>query len=200
MKMSITTSLKLSLFMSFIALIQGCSSPPVSINYYALNTINKENIKPAENNKEQQLILLSPIKLADFLTTGALVTQIKTHQIHLSKQHLWADNLADAIARNLLVKLTANVPKYHFELSTVRWNNSVLAHIEITLDQFTVTDKGETISAGTFWLLDNEDKLLNKESFEIHRPLTQDGYDHAVAQLDLSLTTLVEQISEKLEM
>jgi len=145
-------------------------------------------------NEPQPLVLLSQVKLADFLATGALVMQLKSHQIQLSNQHRWADDLPEAITRSLLGILDKIKPNYHFEINNIHWQENAKAHINIYIDQFTVLANQTTLTSGTFWFLNKHNKLIRKQTFRIIKPLKKDGYNHAVAQLKLSLSELAEQI------
>jgi len=189
-----------TLILSIICLmsqLSSCTTTPISVSYYTLSPMATKPTSPANTtaNEQQPIILLSTIKLADFLATGALVMQLKSHQIQLSNQHRWADNLTDAITQNLLSKLEVMMPNYHFEKNDIHWKSSAQAHIKINFSQFTVLADNTTLTAGTFWLFDKNNKLLRKQSFNINKPLSQNGYNHAVVQFELSLNTLAQQIS-----
>jgi len=170
---------------------------PITVNYYTLNNIETSTIssKSKITTSSQRLILLSPIVLADFLTTGALVMQLESHKIQLSSRHRWADNLTDAITRNLLAKLEGKMSNYHFEQNDSHWKNSAKVYIKVNINQFTALTDKATLTSGTFWLFNKDNKFLNKQSFNIKKQLTNDGYNHAVSKLELSLTELAEQIT-----
>jgi uncharacterized lipoprotein YmbA len=191
---------KITLYFSIIYLfsqLTSCASKPINVNYYTLNGIEntyKTSIDTA-SSEQQPVILLSTIKLADFLATGALVMQLESHQIQLSNQHRWADNLADAITRRLLNALEGGLPDYRFELNNLLWKSSAQAYITININQFTVLADNTTLTSGTFLLFDKNNQPLHKQSFSINRKLSQNGYNHAVVQLELSLSTLAQQIS-----
>ncbi|MFT5759938.1 MAG: putative lipoprotein YmbA [Alteromonadaceae bacterium] len=193
-------SLSLSI-LCLLSLLSSCATAPITVSYYTLNSIRSESSLPVNKaaNEQQPIILLSAINLADFLATGALVRQLKSHQIQLSNQHRWADNLTYAITRSLLSKLEVMMPKYHFEKNDLRWKNQAQAYLKININQFTVLADNTTLTSGTFWLLDKENKLLRKQSFRINKQLSQAGYNHAVVQLELSINTLAQQISPLLD-
>ena len=184
------------LIVCLISIFSGCASTPIIVNYYTLNsieTINKPN-RPIVAREQTPTVLVSPVKLADFLATGALVMQLKSHQIQLSNQHRWADNLSDAITRSLLANLTKTVSDYHFEKNELHWKDNAQASIHINLEQFTVLADHTVLTSGSFWLLNKHNKLMTKHSFEIVKSLTKDGYNHAVAQLESSLIILAQKI------
>jgi uncharacterized lipoprotein YmbA len=177
--------------------LSSCATAPININYYTLNGI-KTTYPSAVNTvigEQQPIVLLSTVKLADFLATGALVMQLESHQIQLSNQHRWADNLTEAITRRLLSGLEHEAPGYHFETNDLLWKSNAQAYIKISIDQFTVLSDNTTLTSGTFWLLDKNNKPLRKQSFSINKSLSKNGYNHAVVQLELSLNTLAQQIS-----
>jgi len=198
--MTIKAIYKISLI-CLLALLSNCSSAPISVNYYTLNKMDvtvKSKVL-AVDKEQKSLILLSPVKLADFLATGALVMQLKSHQLQLSNQHRWADNLSDSITRSLLVNLTTTALDYNFEKNELHWKNNYQANVNISLEQFTVLADNTTLTSGTFWLLDKNNALIDKQSFNIKKPLNKDGYNHAVAQLESSLMTLAEKIESSIE-
>ncbi len=191
---------KITFYLGILCLVShlsSCASAPITVSYYTLNSMEAAS-KPSQNkmtNKQQPIVLLSTINLADFLATGALVMQLKSHQIQLSNQHRWADNLSDAITRSLLNKLEVMIPKYHFEKNEIHWQRNAQAYIKININQFTVLADKTTLTSGIFWLLNKDNKLVHKEPFSISKQLTQDGYNHAVVQLESSIDTLAQQIS-----
>jgi len=192
-------TIKIFLHISILCLLilcSSCSTTPITVNYYTLNNI-ETSASSSKNKGEdhlQPLILISPIVLADFLTTGALVMQLESHKIQLSNQHRWAHNLSEAIAINLLKKLSITTTTHQFELPNYHWQSDVQAHLKIRVEQFIVTADQHTLIAGSFWLLDNNKRLVKKQAFEIRKTLNHAGYNHAVAQLESSLSVLAEQI------
>lgn len=196
-------TLKTSLYLFTICLINllsSCANAPIIVNYYTLDNMDTriKNSTRKVINEQQPLVLLSSIKLADFLTTGALVLQLKSHQIQLSNQHRWADNLSETLTRNLLTKLARKMPNYDFERNDLRWKNKSQATIDVTFEQFTILADKNTLTSGSFWLFNKHNKLVHKQSFSIRIPLMEDGYNHAVVQLESSLTTLTQQIQSSL--
>jgi len=199
--MNSNTTIQL-LVLCLVSIFSSCASTPIIVNYYTLNNIDANNKlnKRIVSNEQVPTILISPVKLADFLSTGALVMQLRSHQIQLSNQHRWADNLSDAITRRLLANLSKTVPSFHFEKNELHWKGNAQLSINISFDQFTVLADRTVLTSGTFWLLDKHNKLMTKQSFNIIKPLTKDGYNHAVGQLESSLITLAEKIESSFEL
>jgi len=199
--MNSNTTIQL-LVLCLVSIFSSCASTPIIVNYYTLNNIDANNKlnKRIVSNEQVPTILISPVKLADFLSTGALVMQLRSHQIQLSNQHRWADNLSDAITRRLLANLSKTVPSFHFEKNELHWKGNAQLSINISFDQFTVLADRTVLTSGTFWLLGKHNKLMTKQSFNIIKPLTKDGYNHAVGQLESSLITLAEKIESSFEL
>lgn len=176
--------------------ITSCSNTDVGIHYYALNTIEAEPKKLLiiENSTEHTFVIIEQVALADFLNTGSLVMQIDSHQIQLSNQHRWADKLPKAISTHLTSSLLNSNNSFYVEDKSTK--NETLADHQLALnfEQFTITNHHETIISGYYRIQSKLNGESKKSFFDIRQPLTQDGYNHAVAMLKKSLDELSEQI------
>ena len=189
-------NVKKTLLIALSFFIISCSNTDVGIHYYALNTIEAQPKNPLtiENNKEHTFVIIEKIALADFLNTGSLVMQIDSHQIQLSNQHRWADKLPNAISTHLISSLLNNHNNLYIEEKNTK--NETLADHQLALnfEQFTITSQHETIISGHYRIQSKLNGDSKKSFFDIRQPLTQDGYNHAVAMLKKSLDELSEKI------
>ena len=177
----------------------SCSNTEVGIHYYSLNAIEAQpqNTFTIEKNKKNIVVVIEDVTLADFLNTGSLVMQIDSHQIQLSNQHRWGNKLSKAITAHLM-KTLSSASNIYAEHKTAK--NETLADHQLTLsfEQFTITNKHETVISG-YYLIQSKLKGNSKKSFfDIRQPLTQDGYNHAVENFKKSLVELSSQVMNEL--
>lgn len=196
-KMSLTKSLLIALSLFSLS----CSNTDVGIHYYSLNAIDSppEKALTIEQNKENTFIVIETITLADFLNTGSLVMQVDSHQIQLSNQHRWGNKLPKAIATHLISTLPNSDNNIYIEHKTAK--NEELADHKLTLsfDQFTITNKHETIISGYYRIQSKLSGHSKKSFFDIRQPLVQDGYNHAVETFKKSLVELSEKVIKEIK-
>lgn len=178
-----------------IVLLAACSSAPLSINYYLLNS----NPPPSPTALAEKAIKveLAEIKLADYLQQANLILQLKGNQIYYSRQDAWAENLQFAMAKSLLTDLNhADTAIQYFNYRDPHQGKAG-CQLVVEVDHFQATDEALAIAQGSYWLLDSaNDKPLLHKSFAHELELEQDGYAHAVKQLRHLLTSLSQQISD----
>lgn len=183
--------IKSIILVGFIFVISACTSAPVNIEYYSLNPNVAASSSTSENIAEQPLIVIEAVQLAEFLRQQGIVVQTGSNQLHMSSQHRWAERLDEAISRNLIAQLEGQLNQYRFETHNTRWSKQPTYRINFSFSHFHSTENNQAVIAGNFWILDRENKLLNKQRFYLSRDLTQNGYSHSVEQLNLTLSELV---------
>lgn len=187
------------IFSILIVTLSACTSAPININYYALNTEISDSEEHSQNIVEKPLIVIEAIELAEFLRQQGIVVETDSNQLHMSSQHRWAERLDEALSRNLIVQLETKLPNYRFENAKVHWNKQPKYRANLSFSHFHSSINRQAVIAGRFWILNQENQLLTKQSFYLTRDLKKNGYSHAVNQLNLTLKELAQLLTESLQ-
>lgn len=191
--------IKSIILVSSILILSACTSAPVNIEYYSLNPKTEAPSSTNKNTAELPLIVIEAVQLAEFLRQQGIVVETGSNQLHMSSQHRWAERLDEAISRNLIAQLEERLDQYRFESHNTRWSKQPTYRINFSFSHFHSTENNQAVVAGNFWILDQENKLLNKQRFYLSRDLTQNGYSHSVEQLNLTLRELVNFVANNLQ-
>jgi uncharacterized lipoprotein YmbA len=192
-----------------VALLIGCTSEPLSVRYYLLHTPENKvpNItlvtQPIKTQpiKTKPTVVLQLLNVADYLRQSSLVMQVNQHELHYSRQDVWAEKLQSSFYKALLQDLNAIGQRNYVTSSSP---NATLATttISIQLEHFHATDTSTVVSSGRYWVSADEPKtdkskdlVTSIHTFYFESDLKQDGYAHAVEQL----RTLVASLSNEIE-
>ena len=179
-------------------LLTSCSNSPLNVDYYTLTYPITEKAGSVAHPAKRKLVLIESVSLSEYLRQQGLVTQSNSNQLKFSEQHRWAEKLDEAIMRSMLSHLEMQRPDLRFEGFRGRWKLEPAQRINLEITHFQVLAKGETKVAGRYWVFDGDNRLMEKSTFSILKPLTEDGFKNAVAQFDQSLTELASRISRDL--
>jgi len=175
----------------------GCSTTPAEIKLYRLSSPPAAT-NDIENSKvfkpDTPMLLVDPVKLADYLNNRNLVMQINHHQIYSASHHLWAEDLDNAIANALLHKLKPLEERFHLINSSNRLKELAKYRLLLEIDTFHATDQSQVIASGKYWLTENTQKLILAKSFSYTLNLEQDGYSHSVEKLNRTIELLATDI------
>ena len=179
--------------------LSACSSAPAKIEYYSLSyDLHNKVVISTEAGQSQQLIVLEPITLADFLRQRGLVVQTSEHKMHMSSQHRWAESLDLALSRTIMGHLENRLPQFRFENQNGRWSEQPEYRLNLSFSHFHTNANSEVVVAGNFWILTRNNQLIRKERFYLARTLEQDGFLHAVESLNQALAELASKIAVKI--
>ncbi len=162
--------------------LAGCASSPVVIKHYVLGG-DSVSVQDSAQTADKTLVIES-IKLAGFLRQSGLVMQKDTNQLHLSKTHLWAEPLDDALPKALQIALQQQSDKYIYYLKPVDWINKTDFRLRLRIDNLHATNKGEVIASGRYQLISTTTQQPLVKDFSFKRDLDADGYAHAVQKID----------------
>ncbi len=180
--------------------LTSCSSTPPQIKYYALDPLNfnKADLSNKLIEKKQKYLMLESVELAEYLHHQGLVLQTNENQYYLSTNHLWAENLATAISRNMLSHLETKLPQLRVESQSIGDLTIPDYRLKIEFSHFHPNHLNQVVTAGHFWILNKDSQLISKETFLIQESLDKNGYLHAVEKLSQSTEKLADKISKKL--
>ncbi|MFQ3197022.1 MAG: putative lipoprotein YmbA [Paraglaciecola sp.] len=185
------------MFISF--LLFACASPMSTIQYYMLNTADDD--APIANINQQDAIVLAPVQLANYLNKINLVMKIAKNQLYYSEQDVWAESLQTGIYNALLKDLNSQTVQSHYIAMNSPNAKQSNKRLIVEFSHFMPTDQSQVIASGQYWLIDTSD--LNNtapiHNFSYAIPLHQDGYAHAVTQLNALLGILSLDIIKQVE-
>lgn len=187
-----------------LVLLTGCASDTVNVRYYKLGSVLKNSktsdLTRMDKNKsvsERPLIIIEPISLADFLRQQGLVIQRTDHQLQISNIHRWAESLESSSSRVIQSHLESHLPGFRFESKNARWKTKPNFRISIELVEFQVNNRmAKVTTSGQFWIFDGDNNLINKEHFLLEESLNENGYEHAISRLEMTLLRLSKLISK----
>ena len=121
-----------SIIMAFV--LAGCSSRPVSMNYYLLH----EPVQPSETQDitTWPSIELRSLSIPEYLKQRSLIVQLSPSELHFSPQHVWSEPVEQGVVQSLKDNLATS---HKFRLQTQRlWTNSAQSGyiLDISIDDF----------------------------------------------------------------
>ncbi|MFQ3236037.1 MAG: putative lipoprotein YmbA [Paraglaciecola sp.] len=184
-------------FLSFI--LFACAAPVSTIQYYVLNTA--DDVAPAAKIGQQNLIMLASVQLADHLNKINLVMRVAENKLYYSEQDVWAQSLQTGIYNALLSDLNSQAEQSHYIALNSPNTKHANKRLIVEFSHFMPTDQSQVIASGQYWLVDSND-LSNtgvSHHFSYTKSLHQDGYAHAVTQLNALLDLLSQDIIKHVE-
>jgi len=178
--------------------IAGCSATPATqATYYRL-----ANHAPSGRiavDSSAPVLVIERLELAEFLLQSGLVLQQGDNLLQVSRQHLWAESLDVALPKVLQSDLQSAATAFHIYIQGKDFIASTTYNLRLQIDNFQFTDTGLALLTGQYQLVNamaGTERL--RRNFSFTRDLEQDGYPHAVAQLQTLLEMLARQIAEDL--
>ncbi len=180
------------LVMSLAASLAGCASSPAPVSYYML-TPAVQMTDTGRQTENKPALVIENVELAEYLRQSGLVMQKGENQLVVSRSHLWAENLGQALPKALLRQLQQKSSDYAFYLKSSDYVQTTDYRLRLHVDSLQATDRGEVVTAGRYQLISNVDAAHPVSAdFYFRRDLDSDGYAHAVAQMQ----TLVGRIAD----
>ena len=180
-----------------IIFVAGCSTSNQDTQYYVLSP----NIPITTNelivtNNEVNVVVLQPIKIAEFLDQPGIVLQNDNHQIEVAHYHRWGEPLKRNLHRYIFETLSISSPNHIIQSNSEVSSASNSKKLEITINKFNGTTNGLALLSGN-WTFSNSD--INKKSFSYHAKLSKDGYPELIKELALLLDQLCNDIAHSIK-
>ncbi|HEY0907147.1 MAG TPA: PqiC family protein [Methylophilus sp.] len=190
--MPMITTRYCSLLASLLALsLSACLSvhKPVQAARYSLPET------PAQQARQPsaRLLVLAPVKLADYLDSDRIVLQLDEVTLRPTRDHLWADSLSQQLDRALHDRLSQRLPG--FQVTRLSAKNLSAPILRIRIDQFQGHTQGYAVLSGE-WQLDPQQA---GRPFRFNTPLTENGYPALVRALGHTLDQLADSIAQSLQ-
>ncbi|MGK0440966.1 MAG: putative lipoprotein YmbA [Pseudohongiellaceae bacterium] len=121
--------------------------------------------------------------------------QMDQNQVRISKSHLWAETLDDALPKALQKALQSRTSNYHFYLKSHDWVKDTDYRLRLRFDGFHPNENGEVVSYGRFQIMpSNSDRESLVKEFHFKLDLDKNGYSHAVGKLERLLEIIAGDI------
>jgi uncharacterized lipoprotein YmbA len=198
-------NMKIVIISLCMMLLISCTSEPLKVRYYLLHTPENKVSNTSfvtQPIKTKPIAVLQLLNLADYLRQSSLVMQVDQHQLHYSRQDVWAEKLQFSFYKALLQDLNASGQRNYIASSAPNASHAVAA-ITVKLEHFHATNTSTVVSSGRYWLSENDPQAAKNREFDtsshaffFESELKQDGYAHAVEQLRTLIVSLSKQIEK----
>jgi len=165
-----------------LVLLVGCRSAEMPLTWYVLAPTPATALAAPTPVDSGPALVIERIELAEFLRQAGLVLQTGPQQLQLSRQHLWAQGLDEALPRLLLQELQRQTAQHRILLATDH-AQAPAWRLRLQLDAFHALDSGEVVCAGRFQLIDTATGNSRVREFHLREGLQDNGHAHAVGQL-----------------
>lgn len=180
----------------FMSMLVGCAGQGIEESRYTLPS-ETQDIDVAGDF--QGSVSLAPPRMASYLKDDGIVMQLDDIRIHQARHHLWAEPLDRQLQERMRQHLSQALPNADVLRSGQSSEASTPAlHVQLDVDRFQGRDDGMAVVDGQWRIRDDNDRTLSRESFEIERPLEDDGYPALVRALGSAWDTLGDRLVDAL--
>jgi uncharacterized protein len=176
--------------------VAGCSSPAIKTHFY---TLSKQAVQTQliDSQQASNLIVIENIHLADYLRQSGIVVKESGSRLQISSNHRWAESLDGALSRSLRSEMESKLDNHRIELVNSRWQALAKFTIKLEIAQFEVDNlNGNAVHSGRYWILNDKGVLIGQRRFNLTLTLNNNGFEHAVKQLQNSVVQLAELLSK----
>ena len=132
-------------------------------------------------------------KIAPYIDQPGLVLETSSGEVHVARNHLWAEPLFDSVRNKLQLEISAA----RGEDILPRGDTPTKTVIDIDIDQLHGTDDGNARLVAYWWLRDGGN-LVAVHLFAQVVALTEDGYPALVGAYEELLTLLASDIASSM--
>ncbi len=177
------------------ALIAGCSAraPGEGPTHYLLT----DKPTASEPTGGQRLLRVQRIELARYLDVEGIVMQTSDVAVRAARNHLWAEDLAAQLHRDLRQRLAEQLDGVRVlgPDERLRAPEREIMELTVTVDRFQGRFDGYAIVGGRWQLLDSQGEVQAGKRFQREEVLSQDGYPALVESLKDAWTSIVAGIA-----
>ncbi|MCW8107867.1 PqiC family protein [Alteromonas ponticola] len=180
---------------ALVLVLAGCASQSINLNYYLLHSPHGDN--KAEQQPVSQLSL-QKLVLPEYLKQRSLVMQTSATTLHFSPHHVWAEPVQSGMLKALENDLWQQHQILSVPAGLAQHNNDLSrADVAIVVDDFLPTYEGQAILRGKYWVM-YPDQRKTMHIFTLQLNLSEDGFEHAVLQMQELVRKLSEHIASTL--
>ena len=166
-----------------VALSAACSARPPreGATHYLLT----EKPTATEPVGGERLLRVKHIELARYLDVEGIVMQTSDVAIRAARNHLWAEDLAAQLHRDLRQRLAEQLDGVRVlgPDQPLRAPEREIMELTVTVNRFQGRFDGYAVVGGNWELLDSQGEIQAGERFQRQQALAQDGYPALVETL-----------------
>ena len=182
-----------------IAGLAGCAADTAPVTYYLLTPIVPAKAAGVHQANRPSLVI-EDVELSEYLRQSGLILQSGDNRLTVSRSHLWAEGLDQAMPKALLRELQRQSEEYAFFLQSSDYVSRTDYRLRLHVENLQATDRGEVVTSGRFQLIPSADAAHPVAAdFHFRRDLDHDGYGHAVEQMRVLVGLIAEAILDALE-
>jgi len=188
---------RLFVVLVLIGMVSSCGSSSKKVRFYRLT------VSPSESNTDTSLIkpkaeVRVTVNLADFLNQTGIVTQLGPNELTSAHYHLWSEPLQQAVQQQMIQLLNQNQEGILFNALNGTIDSTQKYQLFIKFNNFQGSDKGTVLSSGQYRLYHQKNLIIN-HTFYFNEPVSGDGYNAVIQQLQQSLVHLSSEIALELK-
>jgi uncharacterized lipoprotein YmbA len=192
-------TLRLLSILLLVNVLAACASAPEPIKYYMLAPPSSPADRVVERSSKPSLVI-EEVELAAYLRQSGMIMQTGDNQLVVSRNHLWAEDLELAVPKALVWQLQQQSDDYSYYIRTLDWVGQADYRLRVRMDSLQFTDQGEVVAAGRYQLITAlQPGAPVFVDFSFRRDITQDGYAHAVAEINALLGLLAGAIIDSVD-
>ena len=189
---------KIILLILLAYFLAACSSQPIVINHYLLNTSKPSASQTIENDNDLS-VLITNVSLPDYLNSSNLVMQQANGMLSVATKHVWAQPLDSGLGTLLANSLSDyNGLRAYYGAHSGTMMQGFSAHsdfrLAISIEHFMSIGSGEVVLVG-FWQLSSKEAIHKPKRFELKAAMTESGYLHSVEKM----RSLVKDLAASIE-
>ncbi len=172
----------------------GCASPGIQVREYVLGPVSRaEGAAPEEPGLA---IGVGPIQLPRYLRRSGLVTRVGDHELSVSDEHRWGEDLDRGLARVITENLSALLPEA--QVRAFPWQESARDDLRVTIDveRFERGQDG-SVTLDARWTLWSHDprKRVAMQRTRLVEPSAGDDYADSVGAMSRVAGQLSREIA-----
>lgn len=180
------------------ALIVGCSTRPPGEGTTRYLLADKPTAP--EPMGGERLLRVKRIELARYLDVEGIVMQTSDIAVQAARNHLWAEDLAAQLQRDLRRRLAEQLDGVRVlgPDQQLRAPEREIMELTVTVDRFQGRFDGYAVVGGRWQLLDSRGEVQAGKRFQREQALARDGYPALVKSLKDIWTSVVADIADGL--
>lgn len=173
-----------------MALVSACASQQMTSSHYLLRA---DELQESRALNPSSLYRFNSLVVADYIDQPGLVLETSPGEVHMARNHLWAEPLRRSLQSLLSQEVSAELGEDVLFVN----DGPALTAIDVRIDQLHGTHDGDAVLVAR-WAYRGPDNSLKAWHFSRRRALIDDGYAALVAQEKALLQDLAMDIARSL--
>ena len=178
--------------------LTGCSSAPQTKGAMYLLPKAEPVTLSSSDIAQRPTLVVRPVTLASYLNDNGIVYRTSETQVIQAKHNQWAHSISKQITQRVVAELRHKQSHYWPTEMNNLLDQSGEAKLQLTLNKFNGSYKGNIEIEGEWLLINAEGKVENSAPIQISQPLQDEGYEALVNALSIGLESLTSDIAKQL--